>query len=84
MLAFECKGGVAATRRVIERLEIPVKGPSLGGVETLVTRPATTSHVGLTAEERAAIGITDALVRVSVGVEAVEDLEADFTQALAG
>ena len=57
--------------------------PSLGGVETLVSRPAAMSHVGMSAEERAAIGLSDALVRVSVGIENERDLIADFGQALA-
>ena len=60
-----------------------MSGPSLGGVETLVTRPATTSHAGLTGEERARAGVTDSLIRVSVGIETAADLVADFTQALA-
>ena len=55
---------------------------SLGGVETLVTRPATTSHSGLCPEERLKAGVTDSLIRVSVGIEAAEDLIADFDQAL--
>jgi cystathionine beta-lyase/cystathionine gamma-synthase len=61
---------------------IPVVAPSLGGVESLVTRPAATSHVGLTPEERAKAGISDGLVRVSIGIEATDDLIADFGQAL--
>jgi cystathionine beta-lyase/cystathionine gamma-synthase len=61
---------------------IPVVAPSLGGVESLVTRPAATSHVGLTPEERAKAGISDGLVRVSIGIEGTDDLIADFGQAL--
>jgi cystathionine beta-lyase/cystathionine gamma-synthase len=53
-------------------------------VETLITRPATTSHAGMTAAERAEAGVTDSLVRVSVGLEDSGDLIADFEQALAG
>lgn len=56
---------------------------SLGGTETLVTIPARTSHAGLSAEERRASGIGDALVRISVGIAHVDDLKEDFTQALA-
>jgi cystathionine beta-lyase/cystathionine gamma-synthase len=57
--------------------------PSLGGVETLITRPALTTHSGLTPEERAMSGIGDRLIRVAVGVESVVDLCEDFAQALA-
>ena len=82
MLAFELKGGAEAARRCVERVQIPASGPSLGGIETLITRPATTSHAGLTPEERAAAGVTDGIVRVSVGLEGIDDLIADFRQAL--
>jgi cystathionine beta-lyase/cystathionine gamma-synthase len=83
MLSFEPDGGAAAARRVLDRLELPVIGPSLGGVETLVTRPVTTSHAGLTPDELKRVGISDALIRVSVGIEDAEDLIRDFTAALA-
>jgi cystathionine beta-lyase/cystathionine gamma-synthase len=82
MLSFELRGGAEAARRVLDRLELPAVGPSLGGVESLATRPATTSHAGLTPAERAKLGISDGLIRVSVGIEAAEDLIADFRQAL--
>ena len=84
MLSFEPVGGLKASRAVTSRLEIPVFAPSLGGVETLVTRPAETSHRGVPPDERAAIGIRDSLIRVSVGIEDVDDLVEDFTRALAG
>ncbi|MBW2538842.1 MAG: PLP-dependent transferase [Deltaproteobacteria bacterium] len=61
---------------------MPVVAPSLGGVETLITRPATTSHSGMPPDERRALGISDSLIRVSVGIEATEDLIEDFDQAL--
>ena len=64
-------------------LELALHAPSLGGPETLVTRPALTSHLGLGPEARAAIGIHDGLVRVACGIEAAEDIIADFAQALA-
>jgi cystathionine beta-lyase/cystathionine gamma-synthase len=83
MLSFDLAGGVAAADRFIERVTLPVSAPSLGGVESLITRPATTSHLGMSAEERARTGITDGLIRLSVGLEATEDLIEDFTQALA-
>ena len=82
MLSFELHGGVAAAERFMSRVQLPIVAPSLGGVETLVTRPATTSHSGLTAEERQRAGISDELIRVSVGIEHSQDLIADFEQAL--
>ena len=84
LLSFELKGGLKAAKAFVERLTLPVSAPSLGGVETLVTRPATTSHAGLSAEQRAALGIADGLVRLAVGLEATEDLVLDLGQALAG
>ena len=83
MLSFEPKGGVEAADRCLARLTIPYVAPSLGGVESLITRPATTSHSGMSPQDRAKAGISDQLIRVSVGLEAVEDLIADFEQALA-
>ncbi len=82
MLSFDLKGGVAAADRLIERVELPISAPSLGGVDSLITRPATTSHSGLSPEDRARLGIGDSLVRLSVGLEATEDLIADLEQAL--
>jgi len=61
---------------------VPVIAPSLGGVDSLLTRPATTSHKGLTPEERRRLGLSDALVRMSVGIEASEDLIDDINRAL--
>jgi cystathionine beta-lyase/cystathionine gamma-synthase len=83
MIAMEIAGGVAAADRLFSRLSLPFVTASLGGVETLITRPARTSHSGMKPEERLAAGITDSLIRISVGIEAVEDLMADFDQALA-
>jgi cystathionine beta-lyase/cystathionine gamma-synthase len=82
VLSFELPGSVTATQGFVNRLRLPLQAPSLGGVESLVTRPATTSHVGMTAEQRAAAGIRDGLVRFSVGLEDFEDLRQDFEQAL--
>jgi cystathionine beta-lyase/cystathionine gamma-synthase len=84
MLSVEVKGGLEETERFLRRLRIPFIAPSLGGVETLVTRPCTTSHSGIQRETRLAMGISDSLVRVSVGIEAPEDLIEDFDQALGG
>jgi cystathionine gamma-synthase/cystathionine gamma-lyase/cystathionine beta-lyase len=83
MLSFRLKGGTAAAARLLDRLQIPFIAPSLGGVESLATRPALTSHAGMKHEDRERIGVTDDLVRVSCGIEGAEDLVADFGQALA-
>ncbi len=82
VVSFEPRGGPAAADRVLSRLELGVNAPSLGGPETLVTRPAKTSHAGMPAELRRAMGIGDALIRVSVGLEGAEDVIADFEAAL--
>ncbi len=82
MLSFELAGGVEEVERFIEALALPVYAPSLGGVESLVTRPALTSHSGMSPEQRSQAGVSDNLIRVSVGIEAVEDLIEDFEQAL--
>ncbi len=82
MLAFEPAGGVEAADRLLRRVRLAVHAPSLGNVESLVVSPARSSHRALTPEQRAAAGISDALVRVSVGLESAADLIADFEQAL--
>lgn len=84
MLSFELEGGVRAAERFLQSMELAMVAPSLGGVETLVTRPATTSHAGMSPEDRRRLGISDSLIRVSVGLEATEDLIADFDRALTG
>jgi len=81
MLSFELRDA-ARVSRLFERMTLPIKAPSLGGCETLITQPAQTSHAGLSPSERQSIGITDGVLRLSVGLEAAEDLIADFTQAL--
>ncbi|MDQ5856333.1 MAG: PLP-dependent aspartate aminotransferase family protein [Actinomycetota bacterium] len=83
MLSFRLVGGTEAAEGLFDALRLPYVAPSLGGVETLITRPATTSHGGMSPDDRERIGITDDLVRVSCGVEASADLIADFDQALA-
>ncbi|MHB8381764.1 MAG: trans-sulfuration enzyme family protein [Candidatus Binataceae bacterium] len=82
VLSFELEGGLAAAESFIAHATIPISAPSLGGVESLITRPAATSHSGMSPEDRAHAGISDTLVRLSVGLEASEDLIEDFTQAL--
>jgi len=82
VLSFELEGDVAAADGLLERLELATSAPSLGGVESLVTRPVNTSHRGLSPEELAEVGIADTLIRVAVGIEGAEDLCADFERAL--
>jgi cystathionine beta-lyase/cystathionine gamma-synthase len=81
-LSFRPHGGVEVADRFLGAVKLAASAPSLGGPETLVTRPATTSHAGQSPEERASLGITDDLVRVAIGLEAEEDLIEDFERAL--
>ncbi|HEX9582090.1 MAG TPA: aminotransferase class I/II-fold pyridoxal phosphate-dependent enzyme [Gemmatimonadales bacterium] len=83
MVGLQVKGGARAAEKVLRRLRLAQHAPSLGGVETLVSEPRLTSHSGLTADERAAQGIPDGFIRVSLGIEDVSDLIADFEHALA-
>jgi cystathionine beta-lyase/cystathionine gamma-synthase len=83
VLSFEVKGPVEAAVKFMKSTTIPMLGPSLGGVQTLLTRPAASSHAGMSAEERAQVGISDSLMRLSVGIESTEELIEDFAQALA-
>lgn len=82
MLSFELKGGVEAAEQFLKNVALPISAPSLGGVESLITRPVTTSHSGMSRKELQTLGISDSLVRLSVGIEATEDLIEDFDQAL--
>ena len=76
------KGGLAATKRVLERTELFTLAESLGGVESLIEHPAIMTHASIPSEQRERIGISDSLVRLSVGVEDVSDLIADLEKAL--
>ena len=82
MMSFELRGGVEAAELFMRRAKLPIVAPSLGGVETLMTRPSRTSHSGLLAEERKKLGISDELIRFSVGIEATRDIIMDLEQAL--
>jgi len=82
MLSFEIDGGVDQADQFINHLQYAISAPSLGGVETLVTRPVTTSHALMNQAERKVAGISDSLIRYSVGIEAADDLIADLQQAL--
>lgn len=82
MLTFEVAGGIPAGRRVLERVRLASPAASLGGTKTLIVHPASITHTQLAREDREAIGITDGLMRVSVGIEDAEDLIADLQEAL--
>jgi cystathionine gamma-lyase len=82
MVTIFVRGGLAAARRMMERTELFALAESLGGVESLVNHPAIMTHASIPAETRAALGITDNLVRLSVGVEDLEDLRRDLDAAL--
>ncbi|HKI57782.1 MAG TPA: cystathionine gamma-synthase family protein [Trueperaceae bacterium] len=82
MLSFQLEGGFDSVRSFLPRLRFAHRAANLGAVETVVAPPATGSHVELSAEERAAMGIPESLVRYSVGIEDVGDLIADIDQAL--
>ena len=82
MLTIEIAGSGDDATRVADRLNLFALAPSLGGAESLVTQPCTTTHHGLTPEERSRRGISDAMLRLSVGLEDVEDMIADLKQAL--
>jgi cystathionine gamma-lyase len=83
MLAVEVKGGLEAARRVVESTKLFTLAESLGGVESLIELPAAMTHASIPAELRRSRGITDGLIRLSVGLEDVEDLISDLDQALA-
>jgi cystathionine gamma-synthase len=84
VVSFVVKGGLAAGSRVVDSMKLARIGPSFGGVETLVEQPAVMSYYEMTTEERAALGIADGLVRLSVGIEETVDLIADLEAALRG
>jgi cystathionine beta-lyase/cystathionine gamma-synthase len=83
VLSFDLRDGVPAAERVMSRVKLALAAPSIGGVESLITRQALTSHAGMTPRDRERLGVSDALIRVSVGIEGTQDLIADFAQALA-
>jgi cystathionine gamma-synthase/cystathionine gamma-lyase/cystathionine beta-lyase len=82
MLSVRLRGAVPAAERLLDSLQIPSVAPSLGGVETLITLPARTSHAGMSPEDRQRIGVTDDLLRISCGIENPRDLVDDFARAL--
>jgi len=82
VVSFELETDLEGTGHFVDQLQIPYIGPSLGGVESLVEQVALVSYYELSSEERAAIGISDSLVRLAIGIESVDDLLADLAQAL--
>jgi len=83
MISFEL-GSLDAAKRFLKRVKLCALAESLGGVETLISHPATMTHASVPPDERKRIGVTDGLVRISVGIEDLEDILADLKQALAG
>lgn len=84
MVTIFLKGGLDAARTMLERVELFTLAESLGGVESLIEHPGIMTHASIPPERRAALGVDDALVRISVGVESIDDLRRDLEHALAG
>ncbi|WP_029909587.1 PLP-dependent aspartate aminotransferase family protein [Caulobacter sp. UNC358MFTsu5.1] len=83
IISVELKGDVNTARRMLERTRLFTLAESLGGVESLIEHPAIMTHASIPADQRAALGISDTLIRLSVGIEDCEDLIADLSEALA-
>jgi cystathionine gamma-synthase len=82
MMSFEINGGVEAVKVLFDKLALFTLAQSLGGVESLISHPSTMTHAGMEIEAQIAAGITQSLVRISVGIEDVEDIISDLEQAL--
>lgn len=82
MISFELKGGLDAGKRMMDHVKLALLAVSLGGIETLIQHPASMTHSKLSHENKLAAGITDGLVRLAVGIEDVDDILADLSQAL--
>jgi cystathionine gamma-synthase/cystathionine gamma-lyase/cystathionine beta-lyase len=82
MLSLRLHGGEQAAQALLDAVTLAYVAPSLGGVETLVTRPAATSHAGMSLQDRDRLGITADLIRISSGIEGTQDLVGDFARAL--
>jgi O-succinylhomoserine sulfhydrylase len=82
LVSFELKGGAKRARKFIDSLQLLSITSNLGDTRTSVTNPATTTHSKLTAAERKESGISDGMIRVSVGLEHIDDIQADFEQAI--
>jgi methionine-gamma-lyase len=84
VMSFELKGGLDAGKIFINKLQMCVRAISLGTVDTLLSHPASMSHMGISREEREKFGITDGLIRLSVGIEHIDDIISDFEHAMKG
>ena len=82
IVTFEIKGGTEAALKFLNRIKMISLSSNLGDTRSIVTHPATTTHSKLSPEERAAVGISDGLIRISVGLEHIEDIMGDVGQAL--
>jgi methionine-gamma-lyase len=82
LMSFELKGGLEAGKKFIDKLQMCVRAVSLGTVDTLISHPASMTHFSVPREERIKFGITDGLIRLSVGIENIADILNDFEQAL--
>ena len=80
-MSFELEGGTTAVQNLVERLALFSLAESLGGVESMIAHPATMTHAAMDPAARAAAGLTYGLLRLSIGIEAAEDLLADLDQA---
>ena len=83
ILTLDLKGGYEKVVAFSKALNIVSVSPNLGDTRTILTHPASTTHSKISAEDKAAVGITEGLVRIAVGLEDIEDLKADFLNALA-
>ncbi len=82
ILCLELAGDIQQTKRFLDSLQIPLMAPSLGGVRTLITQPAATSHSKTISSKRKELGISDKLIRISIGIESPEDLITDLSESL--
>jgi len=82
LMSFELKGGFESGVSFIDKMKLCTNAVSLGTCDTLVSHPASTTHMGVSREQRVAFGISDGLIRMSVGMENVEDIIADLDQAM--
>ena len=83
IVAFEIKGGIDAGRNFLNALEMLSLSSNLGDSRSIVTHPASTTHSKLSESDRSEVGITDGMVRLSIGLEHIEDIKNDLNQALA-
>jgi len=83
MISLDLRSDLAGSRRFLERVHLFALAESLGGVESLIEHPAIMTHASIPAEQRAALGIGDTLIRLSVGIESLEDLKADLEAGFA-